>query len=81
MQILGRGVAWLDTGSYDGLLEASNFVYSIEKRQSLLINCPDEIAYRKKWIDNKTLTKNANKLKNSSYGKYLLKISKETIYY
>ena len=81
VQILGRGVAWLDTGSYDGLLEASNFVYSIEKRQSLLINCPDEIAYRKKWIDNKTLTKNANKLKNSSYGKYLLKISKETIYY
>ena len=81
MQILGRGVAWLDTGSYDGLLEASNFVFSIEKRQSLLINCPDEIAYRKKWIDNKTLIENANKLKKSSYGKYLLKVSKETLYY
>ncbi len=81
VEILGRGVAWLDTGSYEGLLEASNFVYSIEKRQTLLINCPEEIAYRKKWIDKRMLLKSANIYKNSSYGKYLLRISKESLYY
>lgn len=81
LEILGRGVAWLDTGSFEGLLEANNFVYSIEKRQSLLINCPEEIAYRKNWINKSILRKKAKKNKNSPYGKYLERILKEKLYY
>jgi glucose-1-phosphate thymidylyltransferase len=53
--MIGRGVAWLDTGTYDGLLEASNFVQTIQKRQGLYVSCIEEIAYRNKWIDREQL--------------------------
>jgi glucose-1-phosphate thymidylyltransferase len=66
----GRGFAWLDTGSYDGLLEASNFIATIQKRQGQYVACIEEIAYRKGWIDKKQLLKTAEEIK-TDYGEYL----------
>jgi len=74
VSILERGITWLDTGTHDGLLEASSFVSTIQKRQGLQISCPEEIAYKKKWISSNDLEKMAHSLKNNSYGQYLLKI-------
>ena len=76
-ELLGRGFAWLDTGSHDSLLEASNFVQTIEKRQGLKIACIEEIAYRKGWITKDSLIKQSHKFKNIDYGDYLLKITDE----
>jgi glucose-1-phosphate thymidylyltransferase len=70
VQLLGRGSAWLDTGTYDGLLEASNYVATIQKRQGLYISCIEEIAYRKKWITKEQLLKMAFGYK-TDYGAYL----------
>ena len=75
VELLGRGIAWLDTGTYDGLLEASNFVSTIQKRQGLIISCPEEIAYRKKYITLEQLKEIAENMRKNSYGKYLLKIT------
>jgi len=75
VQLLGRGFAWLDTGSHESLLEASNFVETIEKRQGLKISCPEEIAFRLGYIDLKQLIKLAEPLKNNSYGKYLFELA------
>ncbi|WGS65720.1 glucose-1-phosphate thymidylyltransferase RfbA [Marinitoga aeolica] len=72
VQILGRGFAWLDTGTPEGLLEASNFVAAIQKRQGLYIACLEEIAYRNGWVSRKDLKKFGEELKNTEYGKYLL---------
>lgn len=74
MEIMGRGYAWLDTGTHDSLLEASNFVQTIEKRQGLKIACLEEIALDKGWIDEKQLAKVAEPMKSTSYGQYLLKL-------
>jgi glucose-1-phosphate thymidylyltransferase len=74
--ILGRGVTWLDTGSADGLLNASNFVYNIEKRQGFNIACLEEIAFSKKWISRKNLKKIINENKNSEYNDYLKSLIK-----
>lgn len=71
VRLLGRGFAWLDTGTYDGLLEASNFVGTIQKRQGLYIACVEEIAFRKGYIDKDRLIAISQKLKNNDYGKYL----------
>lgn len=71
VRLLGRGFAWLDTGTYDGLLEASNFVGTIQKRQGLYIACVEEIALRKGYIDKDRLIAISQKLKNNDYGKYL----------
>ena len=68
--ILGRGMAWLDTGTYDGLLEASNFIATIQKRQGLYVSCIEEIAYRNKWLSKNDLLKFANNYK-TNYGDYL----------
>ncbi len=70
----GRGLAWLDTGTHDSLLEASQFIAVLEKRQGLKVCCPEEIAWRMKWIDDNALEKLASPLKNSGYGSYLLSL-------
>jgi len=77
IQLLGRGFAWLDTGTYDGLLEASNFVGTIQKRQGLYIACIEEIAYNKGYITRQDVQKIADTISNTDYGKYLKKISDE----
>jgi len=76
VQLLGRGFAWLDTGTYDGLLEASNFVKTIQKRQGLYISCIEEIAYKMGYITMLDVQKIADNMKNTEYGNYLKKISK-----
>ena len=78
VQLLGRGSAWLDTGTYDGLLEASNYVATIQKRQGLYISCIEEIAYRKKWITKDQLLKLAAGYK-TEYGTYLKYIAENLI--
>ncbi|MFT5134199.1 MAG: glucose-1-phosphate thymidylyltransferase [Gammaproteobacteria bacterium] len=77
IELLGRGTAWLDTGTHDNLLAASQFIQTIEKRQGLKISCPEEIAYRLGFIDNEQLQKLADNNKNSSYGEYLVQICTE----
>jgi len=72
VKLLGRGIAWLDTGTHDNLLEAANFVRAIEKRQGLKISCPEEIAYRRGLIDAEQLERLAHPLLISQYGHYLL---------
>jgi glucose-1-phosphate thymidylyltransferase len=74
---MGRGMAWLDTGTQESLLEASNFIHTIEKRQGLKISCIEEIAYMKGFIDKKDLLALAEQMKNSAYGQYLLNILKD----
>ncbi len=83
VKLLGRGFAWLDTGTYDGLLEASNFVGTIQKRQGIYIACIEEIAYNMGYIQKDDLIKLSQRYSNTEYGNYLLKIakSKEHIYY
>ena len=76
VEILGRGFTWLDTGTFDSLLEASQFVQTIQKSQGLKIACLEEIAYKKDWIDSEQIRLQANKLKNSPYGEYLKNITK-----
>ena len=70
VELLGRGMAWLDTGTYDGLLEASNFIATIQKRQGLYVSCIEEIAYRKKWITREHILELAEGYK-TDYGEYL----------
>ena len=70
-ELIGRGMAWLDTGTHDSLLEAAAFIQTIEKRQGLKIACPEEIAYRAGYIDAAQLERLAVALDNSGYGKYL----------
>lgn len=72
VQILGRGFAWLDTGTHDSLIEASNYIETIEKRQGLKVACLEEIAYNNGWISKEQVIKFALPMKNNQYGKYLL---------
>jgi glucose-1-phosphate thymidylyltransferase len=74
---LGRGHSWLDTGTHESLLEASQFIETIERRQGLKIGCPEEIAFRQKWIDPAQLRELAAPLQKSGYGSYLLSLLKE----
>ena len=76
VEVMGRGYTWLDTGSHDSLLEASNFVATMQKRQGLQIACPEEISFGKKWINDEQLERLASPLKNSGYGQYLLNLIK-----
>ena len=69
---LGRGMAWLDTGTHDALLEASNFVKTIQSRQGVMVACPEEISYRNGWIDKHKIKELAEPLLKSEYGRYLL---------
>ncbi len=75
LQKLGRGFAWLDTGTHDSLSEASTFIEVVEKRQGLKVACLEEIAYRNNWIDRETLIRLAQPMKKNEYGQYLLKIA------
>ncbi len=79
-ELLGRGIAWLDTGTHDSLLEASNFISTLEHRQGLKVSCPEEIAYRLGYIDEAQLRTLAGRIAKSTYGKYLLRILEETVY-
>ena len=74
---MGRGMAWLDTGTHDGLLDASNFVKTIQSRQSVMVACPEEIAYRNGWITKEKVKELAEPLLKSEYGKYLMNLIKE----
>jgi glucose-1-phosphate thymidylyltransferase len=80
VEILGRGDAWLDTGTHDSLLEAGQFIQSLEKRQGLKICCPEEIAWRSGWIDDAQLTRLAEACRKSGYGEYLLGIMQDRVY-
>ncbi|MGP0153226.1 glucose-1-phosphate thymidylyltransferase RfbA [Pantoea ananatis] len=75
VEIMGRGFAWLDTGTHQSLIEASNFIATIEERQGLKVSCPEEIAFRKGFIDDEQLIKLAQPLIKNNYGKYLLKLT------
>jgi glucose-1-phosphate thymidylyltransferase len=79
-QVLGRGMAWLDTGTHDSLLEASLFIHTIEHRQGLKVSCPEEIAYRLGYIDAKQLETLATKIGKSSYGDYLRQMLAEKLF-
>lgn len=75
VECMGRGFAWLDTGTPDSLLEAGEFVRTLESRQGLRIACPEEIAYRQGWIDVKQLARLGERLRNGDYGQYVLKLT------
>ena len=75
--IMGRGYAWLDTGTHESLIEAGNFIQTIESRQGLKVSCPEEIAFRKGFIDKKQLAKLAKELNKNDYGKYLQQLAKD----
>jgi glucose-1-phosphate thymidylyltransferase len=76
-EILGRGFAWLDTGTFDSLLASGEFVQTIEKRQGLKVACLEEIGFKKGWVSQKDLIKRAKLISNSAYGEYLYKIARE----
>ncbi|TGK24552.1 glucose-1-phosphate thymidylyltransferase [Leptospira yasudae] len=80
VQVMGRGYAWLDTGTHESLLEASVFIETIEKRQGLKVACPEEIAFRKSFINAADLEKLIEPLKKNGYGQYLIKVLNEKIY-
>ncbi len=79
VRVMGRGMAWLDTGTYESLLQASNFIATLEQRQGLKASCIEEIAYKRGYINAKQLLKLAEPYKNSLYGKYLQKLARENI--
>jgi glucose-1-phosphate thymidylyltransferase len=80
VEMLGRGDAWLDTGTHDSLIEAAQFIQSLEKRQGLKICCPEEIAWRHRWIDDAALQALAEPVRKSGYGEYLLGLLREQVY-
>jgi glucose-1-phosphate thymidylyltransferase len=80
VEILGRGMAWLDTGTPDALLEAALYIHAIEKRQGLKVACPEELAYRLGYIDAAQLLRLADGLSNCSYGRYLTRLLEDTVY-
>jgi glucose-1-phosphate thymidylyltransferase len=79
VEIMGRGYAWLDTGTHDSLLDAAGFIATLQKRQGLMVACPEEIAYRKGWISAELVLKLATPLKKNAYGQYLKKILSEKL--
>ena len=74
VEVMGRGYAWLDTGTHDSLLDAAGFIATLQKRQGLMVACPEEIAFRQGWISAEAVQKVADQLKKNSYGQYLNKI-------
>jgi glucose-1-phosphate thymidylyltransferase len=80
VEIMGRGYAWLDTGTHDSLLEAGQFIATLEKRQGLKVACLEEIAWRKGWINAEQLEAQAQPMLKNGYGQYLMKVLRETVY-
>jgi glucose-1-phosphate thymidylyltransferase len=80
VEVMGRGYAWLDTGTHDSLLEAGQFIAALEKRQGLKVACLEEIAYRAGWIGAEHVERQARSMANNGYGQYLMKVLKETVY-
>ena len=80
VEIMGRGYAWLDTGTHDSLLEAGQFIATLERRQGLKIACPEEIAWRSGWIGDAQLERLAQPLAKNGYGQYLMRLLKEKVY-
>ncbi|WP_374511635.1 glucose-1-phosphate thymidylyltransferase RfbA [Niveibacterium sp.] len=80
VQVMGRGDAWLDTGTHDSLIEAGQFIQTLERRQGLKICCPEEIVWRKRWIDNEQLARLAKPLAKSGYGQYLSRILEDKVF-
>jgi glucose-1-phosphate thymidylyltransferase len=79
VEVLGRGVAWLDAGTHESLLQAANFVHAVEDRQGMMISCPEEIAYRMGYIDSQQLKRLALELNSNEYGRYLLRLLEEEL--
>ena len=77
VEVMGRGMAWLDTGTHESLLEASQFIHIIEKRQGMKVSCPEEIAWRNGWIDDNKLEQLAKPLAKNDYGRYLMSLTKQ----
>jgi glucose-1-phosphate thymidylyltransferase len=80
VELMGRGIAWLDTGTHESLMEAANFIEIIQRRQGLKVSCPEEIAYKLGYIDADQVRKIANGLKQNEYGKYLLKMLNDEVF-
>ncbi|MGA2100478.1 MAG: glucose-1-phosphate thymidylyltransferase RfbA, partial [Candidatus Sulfotelmatobacter sp.] len=78
--VMGRGMAWLDTGTHESLMEAALYIQAIEKRQGLMVACPEEIAYRSGYITAQQVEQIASSMKNSSYGMYLLQLLRERVF-
>ncbi|MXN77566.1 glucose-1-phosphate thymidylyltransferase RfbA [Burkholderia sp. 4701] len=79
VEIMGRGFAWLDTGTHDSLVDASMFIATLQKRQGLVVSCPEEIAYRRGWIDAEQVRRLAAPLTKNAYGQYLITILKDSV--
>ncbi|HMM47702.1 MAG TPA: glucose-1-phosphate thymidylyltransferase RfbA [Thiobacillaceae bacterium] len=80
VEIMGRGYAWLDTGTHESLLDASQFIATLERRQGLKVACPEEIAFRKRWIDSSELENLAQPLIKNGYGQYLMRVLSEQVF-
>lgn len=80
VEVLGRGIAWLDAGTHEALLQAANFIQAVEERQGMMISCPEEIAYRMGYINAKDLRRLASEMANNRYGSYLLRLLDEDIH-
>ena len=78
--VMGRGMAWLDTGTHEALMEASLFIQTIEKRQGLIVACPEEIAFRSGYITAEALEDIGRAMKNNGYGEYLLQLLRERVF-
>ncbi|MEL5849770.1 MAG: glucose-1-phosphate thymidylyltransferase RfbA [Candidatus Igneacidithiobacillus chanchocoensis] len=80
VEIMGRGMAWLDTGTHDSLLEAAQFIQTLEKRQGLKVACPEEIAWRAGWIDDAQLQRLGEPMRKNGYGQYLLRLLHDSVF-
>ena len=80
VEIMGRGMAWWDTGTFDSLQQAGSYIWLLERRQGLKVGCPEEVAWRNKWIKDKDLVNLAKSMIKSGYGKYLIEIQKDPLY-